>query len=430
MKKLMIGLLTAVCVLAVSCSKENKNGEAVTLSVYMQMDLAHPMSEYWPVTLEAFAQKYPDIKLEFDYISGEPFHDKFQAMAASGDIPDLFTCYAGTRSSYLLSRGLVKDLRPYLDDQFKSNFNGAIWEPQGPNGEIYIVSPNIAVCTEIFVNTKLQKQLGLDMPLTLDEMIAQAPEIRKAGLTPLMFANKASWQATSLLLSTLVDRTAGRAWFDAAISGAAAFSDAPFVDALSIIKRMVDTQLFPQGVNQLEDPESWGAFVQGKAVYLLEAGWRIAALKNAAAPEDYEQYQVIPFPAVNGEVNKGSSAGTLGEALAMNAHLSKEKADAAWKFISFIYGEEGADILMKYGSLPTYKLDYSRYDIDALNRQYIELTGVQPLGYVIDGKMDGEGVHNILDSGLQAVMMGTKTPEELASEYEAWVAANDPVRKK
>jgi raffinose/stachyose/melibiose transport system substrate-binding protein len=38
---------------------------------------------------------------------------------------------------------------------------------------------------------------------------------------------------------------------------------------------MVDTQLFPPGVNQLEGPEAWGAFVQGKAVYLLDAGWRI-----------------------------------------------------------------------------------------------------------------------------------------------------------
>jgi len=193
---------------------------------------------------------------------------------------------------------------------------------------------------------------------------------------------------------------------------------------------MVDTQLFPAGVNQLEGPEAWGAFVQNQAVYLLDAGWRIPALKNAAAPADYANYQVIAFPAVNGEVTKGSSAATLGEAIAMNAKLSGAKADAAWNFISFIYGEEGCDILMQYDTIPTRKLDFSKYGLDPLNRQYIELTNSQSMGYVIDAVMDGEGVNNLLNPGIQAVMMGSKTSAQLAAEYEAWVAANDSNRRR
>ncbi|MDR1986149.1 MAG: extracellular solute-binding protein [Treponema sp.] len=406
------------------------SGETVTLSVYMQLEPTSPQYEYWPVTLEAFAEKYPNIKLEFEYVSGEQFHDKFQAMAAAGDIPDLFTCYAGARSSYILDRGAVKDLRPYLTEDFKADFNSAIWAPQGPKGDIYIISPNMAVCTAVYVNTKLQRELGLTTPRTLDEMIAQAPVIRAAGYTPLMFGNKGQWQAQSLLLSMLTDRMGGTAWFDRARAGTAKFSDKPFVDALTVIQTLVDTQLFPPGVNQLEGPEAWGAFVQGQAVYLLDAGWRIAALKGAAAPEDFAQYEVTAFPAVPGEIVHGSSAATLGEALAMSAKLSGAKADAAWKFLSFIYGQEGADILMKYGTVPTYKLDYSKYDIDNLNRQYIDLINSQSMGYVIDAVMDGEGVNNLLNPGIQAVMMGAKTPAQLAAEYEAWVAANDSNRRK
>jgi raffinose/stachyose/melibiose transport system substrate-binding protein len=402
----------------------------VTLTVYMQNDLANPQSAYWPVTVEAFQKKYPNIKLDFEYVAGEDFHQKFQAMAASGDIPDLFTCYAGARSSYILDRGMVKDLRPYLTDSFKKSYNPAIWQPQGPKGEIYIISPNLAVCTVVYVNTKLQKQLGLTNPKTLDEMIAQAPKIRAAGYTPLAFGNKAQWQAQSLCLSMLVDRMGGAAWFDKAMKGQAKFTDAPFVDSISIIKKMVDTKLFPAGVNQLEGTQAWGEFVQGKAVYLLDAGWRVSALKGAAKPEDYATYSCIAFPAVAGEKVHGSSAATLGEALAMNAKLTGAKADAAWKFLSFIYGQEGSEILMKYGTVPTYKLDYAKFDVDSLNRQYINLINNQTMGYVIDAKMDSEGVNNLLNPGIQAVMMGTKTPAQLASEYETWVAANDSNRKK
>ena len=114
----------------------------------------------------------------------------------------------------------------------------------------------------------------------------------------------------------------------------------------------------------------------------------------------------------------------------MNSKLTGAKADAAWKFLSFISGKEGAEIYLKYGNVPTYMLDYSKYDVDALNKQYIALINSQSMGYVIDAVMDGEGVNNILNPGIQAVMIGDKTPQQLANEYEAWVAPNDSNRKK
>ena len=180
----------------------------------------------------------------------------------------------------------------------------------------------------------------------------------------------------------------------------------------------------------MEGTASWGEFIADKAVYLLDAGWRISALKKAAKPEDYEQYQLMAFPAVAGEVTHGSSAATTGESFGMNAKLTGAKADAAWKFISFMSGKEACEILTKHGTTTTYKLDLSKFDIDQLTKQYIDLINNQSMGYVIDAKMDSEGVNSLLNPGIQAVMIGQKTPTELANEYEAWVAANDSHRKK
>ena len=80
--------------------------------------------------------------------------------------------------------------------------------------------------------------------------------------------------------------------------------------------------------------------------------------------------------------------------------------------------------------VPTYNLDLGQFDIDHLTRQYINLTGTQTMGYVIDAVMDGEGVNGILNPGIQAVMMGARTSASLAAEYEAWVAANDSNRRR
>lgn len=433
MKKIAFTVLILACITGIGFAAGRRSqpaGGAVTLSVYMQIEPADPQYAYWPVTLEAFAAKYPDIKLDFEYVTGEQFHDKFQAMAAAGTIPDLFTCYAGARSSYVLDRGLVKDLRPYLTDSFKANYSSSIWDPQGPNGEIWIISPNLAVCTVVYVNPKLQRELGLSNPRTLDEMIAQVPAIQAAGYIPMAFGNSASWPGSSLLLSCLVDRMAGTAWFDRAMAGTAKFSDKPFVDAVAVIKRMMDTRLLPSGTNQLSGMDAISAFAQNRAVYLLQSGWVQSALLGAATREDYDQYQAIAFPEIAGEVTHGSSAATLGEALAMSSKLDGAKADAAWKFLNFIYGQEGMDLMMKYGNVVTYKLDLAQYDVDNLNKQYINLINNQSMGYVIDAKMDGEGVNNILNPGIQAVMIGDKSAQQVADEYEAWVAANDSNRKK
>lgn len=431
MKKLLLALvLVSLTGFTFARGSSQAADGTVKLTAYMQIDMADPQYEYWGVTLDAFAKKYPNIQLEFEYVSGEPFHDKFQAMAAGGEIPDLFTCYSGARSGYILNRGMVKDLRPYLSEDFKAQFASSIWDPQGPNGEIYIIAPNMAVTTVIYINTRLQKELGLTTPTTLDEMIAQVPTIRAAGKTPLLFANKGVWQAQSLLLSTLVDRLGGKNWFEKAMSGEAKFTDKPFVDSLAIVKQMVDTQLFVNGVNQLEGTVATSDFIQGNAVYYLNSGWSITSVKTACPPDLWNDIDIIFFPELNGEVSKGSSAATMGEALAMNAKLTGAKEDAAWKFLSFIYGAEGADIFQRYGSISTYKLDLSKYDIDKVTKQYIDLINTRPMGYIIDAKMDGEGVNNLLNPGIQAVMMGDKTPQQLAAEYEDWVAKNDSNRKR
>jgi raffinose/stachyose/melibiose transport system substrate-binding protein len=114
----------------------------------------------------------------------------------------------------------------------------------------------------------------------------------------------------------------------------------------------------------------------------------------------------------------------------MHANLRGDKENAAWTFMSYFYGPIGAEIRLRHGIVPTYLLDIGRFNIDHLTRQYIELINSQTMGYVIDAVMDGEGVNNLLNPGIQAVMMGQVTSAQLAAQYEAWVAANDSNRRR
>lgn len=432
MKKTLSVLLILVCavsLLSANAVQEKKVDDGkVTLTAYFQIDPANPQSKGHNEIMKAFAEAYPDIELDIEYATGEAFHQKFQAMAASRDIPDLFTTYVGKRTAYITETGMVMDLRDYITDDFSSNFSSSVLAGQGPNGEIYTIPPSMAVCHVMYANTAILDELGLEFAKTYDELLAQVATIRAAGYYPVSMGNKDQWVVNSWLLSCLVDRMGGKTWFDNAMVGKAKFTEAPFVKSLEIVKEMVDKKVFSPGVNQMSNTEADQEFYQQKSVYLIDAGWRTSAMVNVLTPEQQDAIYMGVFPAIKGEVSPGSSAAVPSEGFGINAKLKgSAKADAAWKFIEFYNGKTGSEIRLQNGEIPAYKLDYNMYDMPGLQKQYAEFSTTKPMGYIIDANMDGEGM-GVLNPSIQAMMFGNMTPQEVAAEYEKWVAANDSNR--
>ena len=62
-----------------------------------------------------------------------------------------------------------------------------------------------------------------------------------------------------------------------------------------------------------------------------------------------------------------------------------------------------------------------------MQTKFINFSATYSMGYVFDAIMDGEGV-NLLNTDLQAMMMGSGNPKTIAATYEAWVAKNDSNR--
>ncbi len=402
----------------------------LALSTYLQIDPANPQSKGYVEMQEAFDAAHPDITFQHEYATGEAFHQKFQAMVASRQLPDVFTTYIGKRTAYVTETGNAMDLRDYLTDDFKSQFINPVWDPQGPNGEIYTIAPSMAVCHTMYVNTALLKKLGLSIPQTYNELLDQVETIRAAGYYPISMGNKDQWVVNSWLLSALVDRFGGRAWFDKAMKGDAKFTEAPFVDSLKVVDELVKKNVFSPGVNQMSNTEADQEFYQQKSVYLIDAGWRTSAMISSLPQEQQDAIKMLVFPELPNEVVHNSSAAVLSEGFGINAKLKDSaKGKAAFEYIAFYTGEEGATIRLKNGEIPTFKLDLNAFDLPGLQLEYARFQQEHPMGYVIDAKMDGEGM-GILNPDIQAMMFGELTPMEVAKRYEAWVAENDSNRMK
>ncbi len=433
MKKL-IALILIVSLVAgtglfASGTKESASSDGkIVLKAYMQIDPTLSQYAGHNAIMAAFAEKYPDIVIEPEYASGEAFHQKFQAMAASKQIPDIFTCYGGARSAYVNETGQVLDLgKQYLTDEVKARYSSATWAAQGKNGEYWIIPPSLAVCHTVYANHDLLDKLGLEFPKTYGQWLEQIPVIRAAGYYPVSMGNKDPWVVNSWLLSLLVDRLGGPNWFMDAATGrnGASFTDEPFVKSLEMIKEMTDKGMFSPGVNQMSNTEADQEFYQGKSVYLIDAGWRTSGMDSDLPDSMKNAIQMHVFPHIEGEVTSNTSTATVSEGFGIAAKLEgTAKADAAWKFIQFYNGAEGAAIRASYGEVPSYKLDLSKVDLKPMQAKYAAFQAEHPMGYVFDAVMGAEGV-NMLNTDIQAMMLGNGSPKAIAEKYEKFVAANE-----
>src|SRR4030043_385833 len=393
-------------------------GPEVELIMLNYLDITSPEAAAWDATVEAFNAKYPNITLTIENSFGDAYHQKLAALAAGGELPDVMYLWPGGRSSEIYSNELVEDLYPFLGAD-KENFVPAAVAPQW-DGKLYELPIAITATHVLYVNTQLLADRGLSMPTTYEEFVAMAEPITTAGLYPIIMPNKASWVMQSCLFSALVGRIAGQDWLDALIAGEASYTDQEFVDSLALVKDLYDTTLLPPQSIQLEYGDGPNLFAPGRSPFMIDGDWRVGAVAPLLTAEEQADFELTVFPDIEGQAGPSGSTSTVAATgFGMKKGLTGDKADAAWKWISFFAGPEAAAIrLIEQGMIPSYLMDISGFDIDPLAVKRGAFYGEHPGQYVLDDKITGDPI-TILNDGLQELALGNTTPEKLAAEMEA-----------
>jgi len=422
-------LLSAAVAFASGQGGESGRTEVITLSLYEYSDLADETDvKNTKILFDTFYAKFPDVRLEIEYGFDEPYHDKLQAMLVADQLADVMFLWPGKRTGTVTRSGKIKDLRPWIKGH-EDEFAPIAMAAQGPNGEIYELPEQVTATHVMFTNEKLMKDLGLSFPKTHGELMSQGDKIKGARLIPIAMTNKSQWQMQSCFLSALTERAGGMDWYKRVIVGDnAAFTDAEFVNALKVIDELSKREMFSPGINQLDYGQALTQFETEEAVYYIDGGWRANNLVSELT-DDQKPYMVLnTYPDIpNQKGTSGSTAAVAGTGYGMHSKLTGEKAEAAWNWIWFYSGPEGSKLRQGFGANPAYKLP-TPADADPMIKKLVKFVGETPAGFVIDAVMDAEGM-GVLHPAIQEMMLGKKTPQQVAQEYEAWVAANDTSRK-
>jgi raffinose/stachyose/melibiose transport system substrate-binding protein len=400
---------------------------AVSLTVFALRDFKGSDAPAWNAAMDAFARKYPNIKISEENVKDVGlYYQKLWDYTQSKRTPDLF--YLGGESSYT-AQFPAKDLRPLLRGREKELLVPAL-RPRAPDGAVPFLPLNVATSHVLYARGDILQRLGLPFARTVDELIAQVPAIRKAGLTPIAMADKDGWEMQSCLLSVLLDRTGGADWLRRAATGkGGSFKDSAFVAALDIIKRLVQAKAFAPDILSEGYDVPLNMFLQGKAAYMIDGGWRAAVLAGSLDRAAKDALVVGAFPDVPNQAGPSGSTTTNSQGYAINPALEGDKAAAAWLWLWFLSGPEGQAIRTSNGvDLTGIGLDPRKFspDVDPVYQKLYDFLSAAPEADILDLRIPAI----TLNTGIQQLMAGTKTSASVAADFESWAAKNGPNRSK
>jgi raffinose/stachyose/melibiose transport system substrate-binding protein len=429
-----IMLLAALTLGVTACGKSGGGASGkttVTVLNYTDLTTSNAAADQkW--TWDTFKAANPDINLVIEDLYNEPFHQKTEAYAASGNLPDVLFVWPSGRSTTLHEKRLLKDLGPFIDrDGLRSKFTAVALDPsQQASGYLAMMSQGMTASHAFFVNLEVLNDCGLQPARTYAELKAQVPVLRAKGYETVIMPNKDTWVMQSCLFSAIAGRFCGAGWENDVLAGTAKFTDAPFVNALQLIKSLYTDGVIAPSSLGMDYGDGPGLFATNKGAYYIDGDWRTGDFTTDSStgqalisPSRQNNFRITVFPDIEGaKINKSTSV-ILATGWAMSASVpaGSPREDAAWRVIKWLTGVEVLTLGIEHGTFAT----TSRTDIDVgkLNLEPLQIANGN-LGReyttgtcVIDGVFHSD-IFNPLNDGLQELGLGSKTAQQVAAETQ------------
>jgi multiple sugar transport system substrate-binding protein/raffinose/stachyose/melibiose transport system substrate-binding protein len=367
---------------------------------------------------------HPNVTLEQTVLDNDSWKVKTATLASANDLPDV-ALVQGMWTKEWVANGLIIP----LDDIIKASPHGSkykdgLFAPFRVDGKIYGI-PILATgsCTVIAYDSKLWADAGFSsFPEKWEDVEKAADYFKSQGIDTFAFGNSSQWQINSTWLSAVGDRFTGSDWFFNIINrkNNASFEDKPFVDALRFTQKVFQSGMFNKDFNAVSNEAARDYFINGQSAAVICGNWDITYIGQYASPElkSRIKFAAIPQPTGATATVKTHAAGN-GMALVINPKLSGEKLELAKDLILYITGPVFAEYLANnYAQTSVYAVDNVNLSkFDSFTADFYRFNE-NPVCQIYDSFMDG-AVVSVMNIGLQEMLNGTKTPEQVAAESQA-----------
>ncbi len=365
--------------------------------------------------LEVAEEAYPD---------QTAYQQKVYTLAAADDLPAVFRL-KGSWMTEFVSNGWALDLTEIVegDSEWKAIFNPGAFNNFTRDGKVYGIPDQSMVTSVVYWNKALFAQAGIEeFPKSFEDLIAAAAKFEALGIPMFCLGNKANWPAESCWLSTLGNFGTGHDWTASIVAkdGAARFTDAGFVTALTKFQQLAQTpNAMNADINSLAEDLARETFMNGKCAALVEGTWFISTLEKTAPPclNDIEVTILPQFEGATGSANEVSGGPAWSMALSKRAKASDAQYEAATKLIKRLLSADTFKEALEGGGIMAATVEFDNTKLGPIMLKYLEMMKDKTTVPIYDACMES-AVIETMNVGLQEVLVGAKTPEALAEEIQ------------
>lgn len=414
----LIAVLLVTVFISAGCSNQRPQSDKITVWHWMndRKDVLDDRAKEY--------QSQTGVEVEFKLFSPPDIYaQKVIAAARAGRLPDVFGILGEKKTMVsFIKAGYILDITPYMSS------DGRAWErsfyPQAlrvvsfkRNNKydlkpgIYAVPMDLTVM-EFLYNKDLFSQAGLDPdkpPASFEEFIAYAKQIKEVtGADGFVCGWGEGWLLNALATEWAIN-IMGEDKFFKTIAGEVSYTDPDWIETFSLFKQIKEADILTSDITTMINKESEDFFSKGKAGFSFNGSWAVNVYKQLSGDFDYKFF---PLPEVGSRpVKIWGGAGSSFMINARSAHKGK-----VVDFLKWLTDKPQQEYLaVQTNNLPAIKGLESSLS-DTLKDLAADI-GMLTHPNIWPDNEDSR-VLEIMNKGLQQIVMGIKSPQELAQEIQ------------
>lgn len=230
-----------------------------------------------------YQNEHPSVRYKFENVSESDLNQRVQLLAASNDLPVLFSYQSGKPLLDLIDSNAALDLeRTFSELGMADRLNPAAVELLKAYAEgkgLYALPLEMNI-EGFWYNKSIFAKYGLHEPRTWDEMLAAADTLKREGVQPFSVAGKEKWPITRLINAYAI-RKLGVDAMEKVDKGELSLTDSGFVEAADTVQQMGLKGYFGSRVNTIDMGTSVNLFLQGKAAMFYMGSWQLRAFNDS-----------------------------------------------------------------------------------------------------------------------------------------------------
>ena len=358
-----------------------------------------------------FEKTHPDIHVTYTAHEAKAYNTILTTALAGGSGPDIIHTRAYGSLENISGAGYLEPLDGKVD---MSNIPADLVRGTTlrADGKVYAV-PFATQTVLVYYNKDIFDAQGLTPPSTWDEFKDVAEKLKAAGITPLANGTADGW-TIEVASGAIMPNFYGPDFFGEVTSGKTTFADPRYVTAL---ERMAELAPYmPQGFEGVDYATMKALFTSGSAAMFIGGSWEIPGWRKAGL-----DFGFMPGPAAKAG-NDRLVATWLDGGYGVNA--ASPNKEAALEFIRFTATKQFAQMLAdKLSNVPAVQGAVPK---DPALAEIIKLQEHQtPYIMLVAFRFKKPTGSTLLQDGLQQLLTGAKTAEQVAKDVADGIAASE-----